>query len=263
MEQTAVLHSPQEQALNFIFTNANYHAIFADRLFMHSLGETASEVFAGVPLNKILLLDVPTENRLMENVRKNLAVENYPISYHSAAGDVIQTAGTAIVANDEMGTFLGVDLVLKPSQRAGASTGTIASHTDVIRAYVDMETISRDPTQPRTFTQSYIVAQFNALQVMLARLNGPASRAAFEKITDNAARSMGLPISMENGCLIFSKMDIDINGYRNLMQTAVNYAVNAVGKGIVKREMLLVDKCVRPGTLELIAQMDLRIFSSD
>jgi hypothetical protein len=36
-----------------------------------------------------------------------------------------------------------------------------------------------------------------------------------------------------------------------------------IGKNIVKREMLLVDKFVGPGTLELISQMDLRIFSSD
>jgi len=74
---------------------------------------------------------------------------------------------------------------------------------------------------------------------------------------------MGLPIIMKNGNLNFLKKDFDVQVYRSLLQTGTDYAVIVVGKNTVKREMLLVDKFVGHGTLELISQMDLRIFSAE
>ena len=174
--------------------------------------------------------------------------------------------GKILSAIDENGNFLGMDLVLKkPGKPEGMADAAMnfTTHSDVIEAYVEMEMNSRNPVQPRTFTQSYLVVQFNILQIMLARIVGPASRQAFESIVNSTASSMGLPISMEKGNLIFSKKDIDIQGYRSLLQTASNYAVIVVGKSIVKREMLLVDKFVGRGTLELISQMNLRLFSAE
>jgi len=266
MDQPNNPESQMDNSLAFIFTNSRGIAFFTDLNFMRMLGNPAAQINSGVSLSHILLMDLRTEGQLIESVKQKAKPEHLPLPFRTAFGNVIETNGTVVPALDENRNFLGLDLVLTNPPKAGqipGQTTPILTHADVIRAYVEMEMNLRDADRPRTYIQSYLVTQFNVVQIMLARIGGPGSRLIFERIANNTASSMGLPISMENGHLNFSKKDINIQGYRSLLQTAMNYAVDVVGKNIVKKEMLLVDKFVGHGTLELISQMDLRIFLAE
>ena len=266
MDQPNNSENRMDNPLAFIFTNSQGNLIFSDQKFIQDLGDKSANIQSGEPLHALLLMDSNTEKQLIEAVKKKSIVENMAVSYSTAAGNTVKSNSTIIAAVDENGNFLGMDLVLKNESHPNNLSDTetkIMTHFDVIKAYVEMEMNSRNPVKPRTFTQSYLVAQFNMLQIMLARIGGSASRQTFEKLANSTAGSMGLPIYMENGHLNFSKKDIDIQGYRSLLQTTSNYAVIVVGRNIVKQEMLLVDIFVGHGTLELISQMDLRIFSAE
>lgn len=266
MDQNPASQTQPDPVLSFVFSNSSGDVIFSDHLFARSMGDMAAGILSGVPLNAIFMMDAAAARQLLEAIRKKLIVEDLLVTRHFRAGDVIRYDSTLVAALDEGGDFMGVDLVLKSGSQSNTVPDEairITSHSDVIKAYVEMEMNPRNALEPRTFTQSYLVAQFNALQVMLARIGGTASRAAFEKVANNTAHSMALPIHMENGYLKFTNRNIDIQGYRSLLRAAVDYAVNVIGKGIVKREMLLIDKFIGHGTLELISQMDLRIFSDE
>lgn len=264
MDQTNNIADQFDHPPAFIFTNSQGIVFFSDLNFIRVLGIRPDQIISGTSLSHILLMDPRTEGQLIESVKQKSRVEELPILFRNASGNIIQSNGTAVAVLDENTNFMGMDLVLmnRPDSSQTAEKRTsILNHDDVLKTYVEKEMNTRAANLPRTFIQSYLVAQFNVVQIILTRIGGPGSRLVFEKIANQTASSMGLPINMENGHLYFSAKDINIQGYRNLLQTTMNYAVNVVGKNIVKREMLLVDKYIGHGTLELISQMDLRIFS--
>jgi hypothetical protein len=266
MDQTSntagLLYNPPA----FIFTNSQGIVFFSDLNFIRTLGIQPDQIISGRTLSNILIMDPRTEGQLIESVRQKARIEEFPVLFRSASGNDIQSTGTAVAALDENRNFLGMDLVLMNHQGSSQSVETtppILTHNDVLKAYVEKEMNPRTAEPPRTFIQSYLVAQFNAVQILLARIGGPGPRLAFEKVANQTASSMGLPINMESGHLYFFGKDINILGYRNILQATMNYAVNVVGKNTVKKEMLQVDKYVGQGTLELISQMDLRIFFAE
>lgn len=250
----------------FVFTNSQGNVIFADQKFIRDLGNRSLNDLSGEHLHNILIMDSETKNQFIEAVKQESIVNNMMVSYSTVAGFTVKADCILLADRYETGDFLGMDVILyhmPPPDHLSENATKIMTHSDVIKAFVEMEMNSRNPLQPRTNIQSYIVAQFNALQIVLARIGGPAIRLVFKKLAKSTSRSMGLPIVMDNGNLNFSKKDIDINSYRSFMQTLSNYAVIVVGRNIVKREMLLVDKFVGRGTLELISPADLRIFSAE
>jgi hypothetical protein len=250
----------------FIFTNTGGNVIFSDQKFINILGDKSANILSGEPLHTFLRMDSRTEKQIIEELKQKSIVKNMAVSYSTATGDTVQSRSTILAAIDENGNFLGMDLVLHPMATSNNLTDNaikIMTRSDATKAYVEMELNSRNPLKPRTFIQSYLAAQFNVLQIILARIGGPAARLTFENIANRTAASMGLPINMVKGQLNFSRMDINQQGYRSLLQSTTGYAVNVIGKNIVKREMLNVDKFLGSGTLELISQMDLRIFSAD
>jgi hypothetical protein len=222
-------------------------------------------VLSGHPLSTILRIESMTENQLIETIKQRSIIENLAVSYNTSGGEIVKSKCTILAAADENGNYLGMDFILNNVLTPGMSDPEvkILTHSDVMKAYVEIEMNSRGPLQPRTYTQSYIATQLNVLQIMLARIGGTASRLAFEKIINNKIQSMAAQMNMENGNLNFLRRDLDVQVYRSLLKASTDYAVNVVGKNTVKREMLLVDKYVGHGTLELISQMDLRIFTAE
>ena len=266
MDQSADRADQLDYPPFFIFTNSQGLAFFSDLNFIRVRGIQTEQIISGRSLSRILIIDVHTAGQLRELVKQKSRIGGIPIPFITASGSVIQADTTAVAALDENGNFMGMDLVLanRPGpSRTADKTPPLFTHADVIKAYVEMEMSSRDAALPRTFIQSYLVAQFNVVQILLARIGGLGSRLTFERITNSTASSMRLPVRMENGHLNFSDKDVDIQGYRSLLQKTMDYAVDVVGRSFVRSEMLLVDSFVGHGTLELISQMDLRIFSAE
>ena len=247
----------------FIFTNAGGNVIFTDNTYLKITGDSSSRVIPGDSLQNILPLDSGFVTRMIEAIKQKNRLEQLDLPIRSIYGSMEESTCTGIAALDENGNFIGIDLILNNSRAAGQKSNPgspFQTHSDVLRCYVEKVLNEGNLLKSRTFIQSYIVAQFDTIQILLSRIVGPAARQAFELITNHTAKSNAIPLFMKNGRLEFNQRNIDIQGYRNLLKTSVTYAVHVLGRQIVKREMLSVDKYIGSGTLDLITQMDLRVF---
>lgn len=264
MNQPDVLTTENIDTLAFIFTNASGNVIFADRGYLQLIGDPSHRSISGEMLNNILPISAESANQLMNMTRRSLHLDQVAIPIHTVDGTTLKSNCTAIAALDEKGNFIGADLVLQfpPVEEAGIAA-KFQTHNDVVKAFVENVMSEGNQQYARTFFQSYLVAQVEVIQILLSRISGLAARNAFEMVVNESSKSKALPISMRSGHLEFERNDINIQGYRSFINALVGYAVDVLGRQAVKREVLMVDKFVGSGTLELITQMDLRIFLAD
>ncbi len=264
MDQTDTLAAENTDTLAFIFTNAGGNVILADRGYLRLVGDISSRSVSGEMLHNILPISSESAGQLMVMTRRSLHLDQVTIPIHAMDGTTLRSNCTAIAALDEKGNFIGTDLVLNISPiSAEDNVIKLQTHSDVVKAFVENVINEGNLQNSRTFFQSYLVAQIEVIQILLSRISGLAARNVFENVVNEAAKSYALPITMRSGHLEFDRRDINIQGYRSFINFTVKYAVDVLGRQIVKREILMVDKFIGPGTLELITQMDLRIFLAE
>jgi len=264
MVQTEIPAAENTDTLAFIFTNAGGQVIFADQGYLQLIGDPSKTSISGGSLHNILPISSETAEQLMVMTKRSLHLDQVAIPIHTMDGSMLKANCTAIAALDEKGNFIGMDLVLIiPPISMEENAIKLQTHGDVLKAFVENVMKEGNLQNSRTFFQSYLEAQVEVIQILLARISGLAARNVFENVVNEAAKSKALPISMRDGRLDFANRDINIQGYRSLINSTVKYAIDVLGRQIVKREILMVDKFIGSGTLELITQMDLRIFLAD
>jgi hypothetical protein len=264
MNQTGSISGEITQKLAFIFTNASGNVIFADQGYLQLIGDSSNRSVSGEKLNNLLGVDSESAEKLVVMTRKLQRFDQLGIPIHAMDGTILNSIGTSITTKNESGNVIGIDLVLKiPPLQAGVEPDNIQTHVDVVKAFVENTMIVGSRNYSRTFLQSYLVAQVDVIQILLSRINGVAARNAFEIVVNHVAKANALPISMKNGHLEFQRKDINIQDYRNFINHIIGYAVDVLGRQVVKKEVLMVDKFIGSGTLGLISQMDLRIFLTD
>ena len=91
MDQPNNPESQMDNSLAFIFTNSRGIAFFTDLNFMRMLGNPAAQINSGVSLSHILLMDLCTEGQLVETVKQKSRVEQIPLPFRTASGDVIES----------------------------------------------------------------------------------------------------------------------------------------------------------------------------
>ncbi len=222
----ATVKSPYPSVL--LFTNAEGNVVFADQNYLHVSGESAG-VLNGEPLHRALPLDPHTTQQLVEMVRRSGHVDGMPIPVRTASGALWLSSCVAVAAHDEYDDFIGVDLVLRQTSfPTGDKRSRLLTHADVLRTYAEILVNEGSLHESRTFIQSYLAAQIGTLQIMLARIAGPAARITLERIANQTAERHALPLSIYNGHLIFFKKDIGLQGYRTFLDTAIRYAVDVL-----------------------------------
>ena len=100
------------------------------------------------------------------------------------------------------------------------------------------------------------------LQVLLARMGGAEARNTLERVVNEIPAKHGIAIRMQNGYLEFNQKSLDISIYRAILQNAIHYATDVIGRRIVGQEMMKVDSQLEPGLLRLLTEMDLRATAS-
>jgi len=264
MNQTGSFSGARTEKLAFIFTNASGNVIFADRGYLQLIGDLSDRSVSGEQLGNILNVDSESAEKLVANTWRSRRLDQLGIPIHTMDGTILNSMGTSIATRDESGSIIGIDLVLNLSPiPTEANAAPIQTHADVVKAFVENTMVEGGRQYSRTFLQSYLVAQVEVIQILLSRISGVAARNAFEMVVNNVAKSKALPISMQCGHLEFYRKDINIQDYRGFINSIIGYAVDVLGRQVVKREVLMVDKFIGSGTLELISQMDLRIFLTE
>ena len=248
-----------------VFTSRVGQLVFVNRKFARLVGDTRSGTMGS--LQDVLPIPSNSFNQLIETVQNssNGQTAHFPVSMPTPQGQIWKSNCSAVAAFDIQGAIIGIDLVLAdavPPAVEGTIPG-VQTHSDTVMNYVQDVFNESKVRQSATFTQSYLIAHLEVLQILLARMAGPATRPAFEQIINITAHDYLIPCVIQLGHLTFTEKNIDIQKYIVLLKTAASYAINVLGRQTVKQEMLRVDQFIEPGLLQLVSQWDLNAVFQD
>jgi hypothetical protein len=248
-----------------LFTNSAGRVVFANRNFLRLTRQAASRMVAGESLDAFLPVDPQSAAKVIYAIGQSGYVDNLPMSVSTITGSIIPAMCSGAAARDEKGVFIGADIILNSHPMIPSPVQGILApkHTDVLHAYVSEVFAGASRAPANTFIQSYVMAQVDMLQVLLARMGGPEMRNTLERILNETAVRNDIPANMEDGYLAFTHKPMHFSVYNALLRAVMGYAVIAIGQRMVKREMQAVDRYVDPGLLELLTQMDLRTSFTD
>lgn len=250
-----------------VFTSRAGQVVFVNRKFTRLFGNMASIQSGGASIQTILPIQPKSVDQLINSIQINGYGFNaqFPVSIPIFEGKNWESTCNASAAFDAKGGMIGIDLVLETVNPTTSTELTPAgqTHSQVVMHYAKDVLDESKAQQSGTYIQSYLIAQLEVMQIMLARVGGPASRLSLEQIVTKTAKQYVIPCSILNGHITFAEKNIDIQKYSVLVQSAIRYAIDVVGKQIVKQEMMTVDKFFEPGLLQLVSQLDLKTIFND
>jgi hypothetical protein len=267
MSPSAVVQLQDPYSPAMVFTSRAGQVVFLNRKIVRLFGNAISIQSAGVPLQKILPVLPKSVDQLINSIQKNGYGFNaqFPVSMPILEGKTWKSTCKASATFDAKGEMIGIDLVLETANPTTSIEINPAgqTHAQVVMLYAKDVLDESRAQQSGTYIQSYLIAQLEVMQIMLARVGGPASRTSLEHTIARTANQYVIPCNILNGHITFTEKNIDIQKYSVLVQSAIRYAIDVVGKQIVKQEMMTVDKFFEPGLLQLVSQLDLKAIFND
>jgi hypothetical protein len=262
MSESEITETQDPYSPAMVFTSRAGHVVFVNRKFARLLGGAVSIMIGGARLHEVLPIPSTSVDKLLHAIENNKSgfVAQFPVNMPTTRGQFWKSNCNAVAAFDLKGAMIGLDLVLENTAQpaaAGMSSG-VQTHSEAVMSYVRDVFNESKIRQSATFTQSYLTAQLEVMQIMLARVGGPATLLAFEQVITKTANKNLIPCVIQHGHLTFTEKNIDIQKYSILLQSAVRYAIDVIGRQIVKQEMLEVDQFIEPGLLQLVSQLDLK-----
>ena len=242
----------------FLFTNVAGEVIFADRSFLRLKKRPATRAVLSDPLHSMLGIDEPSPARLMRDLKRFGSVDYRALSYQSDTGSLYPAWAAGVAVYTERESYLGADVVISPEPPEGAAARALKSHSDVLQSYTRQAFMQAKLLKTGTFLQVYTTLCIEAILILLTRIGGPEMRTTLERIINEVARTHAIPASMEYGYLEFVGRTAHFDAYLTLLRAGTKYAIDAIGKRIVGRELQMIDRHIDPGLLELITQLDMR-----
>jgi hypothetical protein len=251
MEQALARNDQPAAALAMLFTNAMGQVVFVDRAFLRMMRYTDAGMVAGEPLHKVLGLDQKNALQLLDTLRRQGQVRDWPLETASANGH-ISLAGVA--TRDESGNFIGADITLRD-----LTAPEVVSHTDVLSTRVKEALAGAHPQgENEVLLQLYFTTQIEALYVQMTRLVGLGARKHLDKAINDLAQKNKWAISMKDGHANSLTDQTDAPVFRALLTEAFNYGVGIIGRRVVAREMQRIDGQMDTRAVQLAGEAGLR-----
>lgn len=259
MVMAGSLQTPLKHSFALLFTDARGQVVFADHLFDRLTRRGGAGVVPGEPLHVALHADQLAAEKLIGDAHRSGRAEPRAVSFKTITGTLRDAWGVGIAAYDESKAFIGADILLSTAEGANAIGVQSLSHTDVLALHFDQVMIDAMSEEHKTFLQVYFVSQIDALFILLGRFGGPAMADVVEQVINHTARHNGWPIAINRRQVAFARTSIVFSAYGQLLRQAVDYAVGAVGRGTVARELRMIDAALDPGLRNLVTDVGLRI----
>ncbi len=239
-----------------LFTNVRGDVVFVDRNFLLLTKRSPDELVVGKPFYSLLGIDAQSATHWLRDLMQQGFAVRRPASLTTNTGTLRPALATGVAAYAERMSFIGADILLTlPSLDYRLPTQSIR-HTDVMSTYLQQAVLDARLTKSRTFLQVYVVAQIDALQILLGRMSGLQIRDRLEQILNETARGQGIPALMRNGYLEFTHKTTNLGAYGSLLRAAVGYSVNVLGKRLVAAEIRAIP--IDPQLVEVVTQLDLQ-----
>src|SRR5574341_632378 len=105
----------------------------------------------------------------------------------------------------------------------------------------------------------YFTTQIGAIRVLLARMGGPRVADTLEAALNKRARDNHWPMTISLGEVILDDNRLDGAAYRALLEEALDYAANVIGRRVAQAEMQTVDGHINGETRDVAEQAGLRV----
>ncbi len=257
---TARLSTAPLSSLAFVFTNAQGRIVFADRNFLGLAKREPGRPAIGESLNAALGIDADSAAALLRGAAQHKFFDRRPLSVRTSTGSLNGLWGAGVAVYDQQGGFIGADIVLALPSTESKPTFPRLEHAEVLNSYLQQSLAEARLHKTKTFFQVYVNVQIDALQVLLARMGGPEMRNTLEQVINQAAKSHGVPVVMQDGHVEFGiQSAMFFNSYGTLLRAAISYAVDAVGKRMVGQEIQAINRQIDPGLREFVTQLDLHM----
>lgn len=253
----------ESQAVGFLFTNALGEVVFTNRGFLRMTKRPFDRPPLAEALYAILGIEEPSARQFLQDLTYRGSIDRPALSIRTMTGSLraMQAAGVAVFSGRE--SYIGADIQLTPPLPHTKTPSPPHSHYDMLDLYAQQALEEARSQKTLTFLQVYLEVQIDALQILLARLGGFDMRSALERIVNAGAVQHRIPILMRNGFLEFGDRTVPFAAYRGFFQTAVDYAVSAIGRRMVAEEMQAIDRRIEPGLLKTAELMGLTGFLDD
>lgn len=223
---------------------------FANRGFLTLTKRSLERPATPEALHAMLGIEQRSADQFLQDLSHRGSVDRPALSIRTTTGSLRPMRATGIAVFVGRESYIGADIQLLPPLPMVKSLARPQSHADVLDNYAKQALEEARLLKTRTLLQVYLSVQIDAIQVLLARLGGLGMREALERIINSTAIKYRIPTVMQDGFLEFGDRTVPFDVYRLLFQTAVGYAVNAIGRRMVADEMETIDRRIDPGVLE-------------
>ena len=246
-------------SMGFLFTNALGEVVFTDRGFLRLTKRSLDRPPIAEALHATLGIEERSACQFLQDLTHRGSIDRPALSVRTTTGSLrpMRAAGVAVFTGRE--SYIGADIQLSPPPPEVKTLARPQTHSDVLDNYAKQALEEARLLKTRTFLQVYLTVHIDAIQVLLARLGGLDMRDALERIINSTAIRHRIPTIMQDGYLEFGDRTVPFGAYRTLFQTAVGYAVDAIGRRIVAEEMQTIDRRIDPGVLKAAMLLGLTV----
>jgi hypothetical protein len=245
--------------MGFLFTNAVGEVVFTDRGFLRLTKRRLDRPPIGQPLHDTLGIEEQFASHFLRDLTHRGSADRPALSVRTTTGSLRATYAVGVAVFTGRQSYIGADIQLSPPLPRMEALVRPQSHTDVLDNYSRSSLEEVRLLKTGTFVQVYMTVHIDALQVLLARLGGLDMRSTLERLLDSTAIRNGIPATMRDGYLEFGDRTVPFGAYQRLFQTAIDYAVDAIGRRLVHEEMKAIDQRIDPGVLQAARLLGLTV----
>lgn len=242
-----------------LFTDARGRVVFVDAHFLELLGGSAG-VHVGEPLHRVLGSAQAEISRLLNEVSSAGYAHDVPLTVEQGGQPRVLYC-TGVATYDPNGAFIGADITLREAG-SGEPEAAPVTHSDVLQQRIQQitsEAEGRKTVEDKTRLALYFTTQIGAIRVLLARMGGPRVADTLEAALNKRARDNHWPMTISLGEVILDDNRLDGAAYRALLEEALDYAANVIGRRVAQAEMQTVDGHINGETRDVAEQAGLRV----
>src|SRR5574341_975333 len=239
--------------LALVFTDRGGQVVFSDRNFRRLTKRKEVEAQTAAPLHTLLGVTQDTVARMIDSVARAGFVDAGETPIRTGTGSLRKRQGVGVAAYDEKHTLVGIDLIFAlEKERIWPEAATVL-HSDIMNIHLQQVLAEAHEYRDRTFLQSYFNSQIDTLHILLARLGGPAMCDSLETALNTTARGRGWPITFQHRQIDFPRTSIPFTSYGLLLNEAIAYASNAVGRRLALMELITLQTYLEPDVVKLVS----------
>ncbi len=253
------LNQPSAGMLSLLFTDSQGMVIFADRNFARLAHYLAEGFGLSGPLHSVLGIGQELADEMFSNVKSNGMFLGRAVDAHTRSGSLLPMWGMSVASYDDHSGFIGADLIISDMASGPHPNILLTSHIDVLTLHLQQTMAQSRTIHHQTYIQAYMSAQFNVLEVLLARMAGPMIREVMEATLNSQIARSTWPLKIKDGELEFTRSNAPFGIYGAFQSMAISYATSVVGRRVVAKELAILDSQLDPATFDLVTQLGLRM----